>query len=161
VTPDNRYDVSGLPEAQFEPGANGQVLKNRLGIVSKQQMDDAEAKALQQATDEVIRKYDETHRFTAVDLCECHRQWLGNIYEWAGQYRRVNVTKDDFPFASAAQIPSLMEQFEREVLKRCTPCKFTDRADVIRALAETHVELVLSSILSGMATVVLPVCSQP
>ena len=87
MTPDDRYDVSGLPEAQFEPGLHGQVLKNRLGIVSKQQMDDAEAKSLQQSTDELIRKYDETHRFTAADLCESHKVWLGHIYEWAGQYR--------------------------------------------------------------------------
>ena len=140
---DDRYDISGLPEARFEPGSNDQVLKNRLGIVSKQQMDDAEAKALQQVMDELIRKYDETHTFTAEDLCECHRMWLGNIYEWAGQYRLVNVSKDNFPFASAAQIPSLMEQFERAVLGHYTPCNFTERADIIHALAETHVELVL------------------
>lgn len=29
------------------------------------------------------------------------------------------------------------------MLRRCTPCNFADRAAVIRALAETHVELVL------------------
>lgn len=32
----NRYDVSGLTEAQFEPGSNELVLKNRLGITSPQ-----------------------------------------------------------------------------------------------------------------------------
>lgn len=36
-----------------------------------------------------------------------------------------------------------MNQFERDVLRRCTPCMFADQADVVRALAETHVELVL------------------
>ena len=29
---DGRYDVSGLPEARFEPGSNEQVLKNRLNV---------------------------------------------------------------------------------------------------------------------------------
>ena len=43
---DGRYDVFGLPETQFEPGSNEQVLKNRLGIKSKKEMDDAEARAL-------------------------------------------------------------------------------------------------------------------
>ncbi|MDP1682543.1 MAG: hypothetical protein Q8L39_12310 [Burkholderiales bacterium] len=43
---DNRYDVSGLTEAQFEPGSNDQVLKNLLCITSPQTMDDAEARAL-------------------------------------------------------------------------------------------------------------------
>jgi cell filamentation protein len=36
-----------------------------------------------------------------------------------------------------------MEQFERDVLARYTPCNFSGRADIVRALAETHVELVL------------------
>jgi cell filamentation protein len=36
-----------------------------------------------------------------------------------------------------------MDQFERDVLRRNTPCTFADRADVVHALAETHVELVL------------------
>lgn len=143
MTPDGRYDVSDLPEAQFQPGSNDQVLKNRLGIISQLDMDAAEARALEQAMDEFVRTYGDTHRFTATDLCDCHRLWLGDIYEWAGHYRRVNVSKDGFPFAVAAQVPALMGHFERDVLRRRTPCMFVDRAEVVRALAETHVELVL------------------
>ena len=60
-----------------------------------------------------------------------------------GRYRQVNVSKEGFPFAAAAQIPRLMGEFERDVLRRCTPCSFADRAEVIRALGETHIELVL------------------
>jgi cell filamentation protein len=143
VTADDRYDVADLPEAQFEPGSDGQVLKNRLGITSRQDMDAVEARALERAMDVLVRTYGESHRFTASDICECHRTWLGDIYEWAGHYRQVNVSKDDFPFAAAMHIPALLEQFEQGVLRRCTPCNFADRAEVIRALAETHVELVL------------------
>ncbi|HJT20028.1 MAG TPA: Fic family protein [Nitrospira sp.] len=143
MAPDDRYDVSGLPEAQFEPGSNGQVLKNRLGVTSRQEMDAIEARALERALDNLVRTYGESHRFTAADIRECHRIWLGEIYEWAGQYRRVNVSKDDFPFAAAMRIPALMDQFEQAVLRRYTPCHFADRAEVVRALAETHVELVL------------------
>ncbi|MHB8348640.1 MAG: Fic family protein [Acidiferrobacterales bacterium] len=36
-----------------------------------------------------------------------------------------------------------MAQFERDVLQKNTPCNFKERADVVRALAATHVELVL------------------
>lgn len=143
VTIDDRYDVSGLPEAQFEPGSNGLVLKNLLGIALKQVIDEAEAQALEQAMDLLLRAYGATHRFMAADLCYCHRIWLGDIYEWAGHYRRVNVSKDGFPFAAAAQVPALMHQFERDILQRGTPCTFADRAAVVYALAETHVELVL------------------
>lgn len=143
MTADDRYDVSGLPEAQFEPGSNDQVLKNRLGITSKQDMDAAEARALEQAMDILVRTYGETHWFTAADLCDCHRIWLGDIYEWAGHYRQVNISKDGFLFAAAAQVPALMDQFERDVLRRCTPCVFAHHQEVVRALAEVHIELVL------------------
>lgn len=143
MTADDRYDVSGLPEAQFEPGSDSQVLKNRLGIISKQAMDAVEARALERAMDALVRTFGESHRFTAADIRECHRIWLGEIYKWAGQYRRVNVSKDGFPFAAAAQVPVLMDQFERDVLRRCTPCTFADRGQVVSALAEAHVELVL------------------
>lgn len=105
---DGRYDISGLPEAQFEPGSNEQVLKNRLGITSPKEMDDAEARALERAMVRLVGMYGERHRFTAVDICELHKVWLGEIYEWAGRYRQVNISKDEFPFAAAAQVPPLM-----------------------------------------------------
>lgn len=35
---DGRYNVSGLPEAQFEPGSRGRVLRNALGIVRVRDM---------------------------------------------------------------------------------------------------------------------------
>jgi len=140
---DGRYDVAGLTEAQFEAGSNEQVLKNRLGIKSPSEMDNAEARALERTMAGLVGQYDEKHRFTAADLRAIHKSWLGEIYEWAGDYRQVNVSKGDFPFAAAARVPALMEQFERDVLARYTPCNFSERADVVRALAETHVELVL------------------
>jgi cell filamentation protein len=140
---DGRYDVASLTEVQFEPGSNDMVIKNRLGITSPKVMDDTEALALERAMVGLVGKYNERHRFTAADICEIHKFWLGEIYEWAGKYRQVNISKRDFPFAAAARIPSLLEGFERDVLAPYTPCNFKDRADIIRALAETHAELVL------------------
>lgn len=133
-----------MPEAQFEPGSNGQALKNRLGIVAKQDMDEAEARALERAMDELVRMYDENHRFTAIDICELHKIWLGEIYEWAGKYRQVNVSKGDFPFAAAGRVPTLMAEFEQGALRHYTPCNFKNRTEVVRALAEVHTELVLT-----------------
>ena len=143
VTTGDRYDVSGLVEAQFEPGSGGRVLRNRLGIRTRRKMDEVEAKALQKAVDALVRKYDERHRFTAGDMRAMHKRWLGAVYDWAGEYRLVNISKGGFPFAAAALVPSLMTRFERDVLARHTPCRSQSRQDVIRALAHVHVELVL------------------
>jgi cell filamentation protein, protein adenylyltransferase len=137
-----RYDPSGI-ETEFEPGSKEQVLKNRLGIKARTAMDDVEAAALERTVDALVRTFDQEHCFTGADIGGFHQVWLGEIYEWAGQYRQVNVSKDDFPFAAAAQIPALMEDFEQNLLRRYTPCHFKERAEVVCALAETHVELVL------------------
>ena len=37
----------------------------------------------------------------AQDLVDWHRRWLGNLYDWAGQMRSVNVSKGGFMFAAA------------------------------------------------------------
>ncbi|MGV3627295.1 MAG: Fic/DOC family protein [Betaproteobacteria bacterium] len=140
---DARYDVSGLVEAQFEPGSDERVLKNRLGIKSPMEMDVTETRALEAAMVGFVGKFDEKHCFVAADIREIHRRWLGEIYEWAGEYRQVNVSKGRFSFAAAVRVPDLMAEFETEVLNRYTPCNFRERAAIAHALAETHVELVL------------------
>lgn len=106
------------------------------------EMSVVEARALQSAMDGFVRQFDEHHCFTAQDIRDMHRAWLGEIYEWAGEYRSVNVSKDDFLFAAAHRIPALMTDLEKDVLARRTPCRL-DRRDVAEALAEVHVELVL------------------
>jgi len=138
-----RYDTDHLVEAQFEPGSRDRVLKNLLGIRGKRQMDAREAVYLEAATDWAIRNVTADQRFTAADICQWHKQWLGELYPWAGEYRQVNISKGSFVFAMAAQVPRLVSEFERDVLARYTPCVFGDPNQVLQALAITHCELVL------------------
>ena len=65
------------------------------------------------------------------------------MYSWAGEYRNVNLGKGGFQFAAASLIPRLMDQFEREVLARHTPCKAGPNEAIARALAVVHAELIL------------------
>lgn len=138
-----RYDVSTSVEAQFQPGSNNAVLKNMLGVTDPIVMDKVEAEALVTATDSLLHEFDSDHKFTADDICHMHRLWLGEIYEWAGAFRSVNISKGYFSFAASGQVPKLMSQLESKQLAKYTPCCFSDRHKVIKALAETHVELVL------------------
>jgi len=143
MKPFDRYDTSSLPEAQFETGSLGRVLKNKLGIKRKREMDEAESVALKTATDKLIGMYDKDHRFTASDIRTMHKIWLGDIYDWAGEYRQVNVSKGDFHFAASLHIPQLMADFAKGPLCKHTPCNFKSMERVFQALAEVHVELVL------------------
>lgn len=143
MTPAGRYDTSGLPEDQYEPGSDGTVLKNLLGITSREEMETAETTELWIAEEHLLGEVEEDQTFSAEDIRSMHRLWLGSIYPWAGEYRQVNLTKDGFTFAMAHTIPALMADFERDQLKRCTPCCFDEREAISRALAEVHVELML------------------
>lgn len=98
---------------------------------------------LLRALNELVDIYGKGHRFSAGDIRKMHKRWLGKIYAWAGAYRSVNMSKDGFPFAAAAQIPKLMTEFERGPLRELTPCIFHEREGVVHALAVVHVELVL------------------
>jgi cell filamentation protein len=81
-------DTTSRAEAQSEPDSNEQVLRNRLGIKSRKEMDDTEARALERAMVGLVGKYDERHRFMAADVCEIHKSWLGAIYEWPANIGR-------------------------------------------------------------------------
>ena len=66
----------------------------------------------------VMDSYDIQHQFNKTNICKLHQLWLGRIYSWAGEYRNVNMSKGGFQFASAHLIPKLMEDFEKNILKK-------------------------------------------
>lgn len=74
--PQLRYHAVGL-EAQFEPGSRGRVLRNHLGIVRARDMAEAESQALEIAQEAALDRYGPDHRFSAKDVCDLHRLWLG------------------------------------------------------------------------------------
>jgi len=139
----DRYDTTGNPEGQFQPDSNNEVLLNKLGITSSSEMDDTELDLLAQLTDAVLNEVSEDQQLYSKDLSEWHRRWLGNVYEWAGQYRSVNMGKDAFQFAAAHLIPKLMEDFDSKYLKLLTPCNEMDEERLIEALAIIHIEYIL------------------
>jgi len=138
-----RYSTTHLIESQFEPDSNELVLRNKLGITSPDEMDRREKEGQLRAMDELTDLFDRDHRFTAADICTMHKIWLGNIYEWAGKYRQVKMSKGDFSFAFPEQIPKLMTEIEKGPLREFTPCHFKTHEEIAKALAVVHTELVL------------------
>lgn len=140
--PVDRYHASG-PQAESQPGSNGQVLRNRLGITDRARLQDAELQLLLQLYEFVLREAFPERGLEVADLMEWHRLWLGHVYVWAGQVRSVNLGKDGFQFAAAVQVSRLLQDFERQCLRRYTPCTgMTDDA-LVQAIAICHVEFIL------------------
>lgn len=137
-----RYQASGA-EGEFEPGSNGLVLRNRVGVQSPDDMDELELRLLKDLYEHVLLHHFPDRALTVADLKAWHRLWLGNVYPWAGQERSVNLGKGGFQFATAGLLPGLLQAFERDVLARWTPCGHLAPDEVVHAIAATHVELIL------------------
>jgi len=138
----DRYEASGS-QAEFQPGSDDRVLRNVLGITSPEEMDEIELVLLEQLYREVLGPDFPVGKLSVADLKDWHYRWLGNVYHWAGEERSVNLAKGDFHFAAAAQIPRLLEEFERNCLARFTPCEVLSDSELMEAIAVTHVELIL------------------
>lgn len=139
----NRYDSTGNPEGQYQPDSNDTVLLNKLGITDAQEMDDIELDLLDQLYDAVLADVEVDQVIAVVDIFEWHRKWLGNVYEWAGQERSVNMGKGEFHFAAAQQIPHCLKELDNKYLSLYTPCNERDDEQLIEAIAVVHVEFIL------------------
>lgn len=141
----NRYATPSGPEGEYEPGSRGKVPRNLMRIRHVGDMNRAEARALNQAQgrwflDGLVT--DET-RFTSDLIKAMHKDWLDGIYEWAGRYRTVEMSKGGFAFPPAYLVEANMGRLEAGVLTELTPCRPTSVSDVCRAVAVVHAELLL------------------
>lgn len=139
----NRYDTSTSSEGQYQPGSNDLVLLNKLDITDLAEINQLELELLDQLTEVLLTELVGDQVLSSADLCEWHRRWLGNVYDWAGNYRSVNMGKGDFQFATASLIPDLMKAFERKFLVVLACYEGMSDDDLIESLATIHIEFIL------------------
>lgn len=70
---------------------NSSVLKNLLNIKDEKELDLAEAE-LSRANMMILyeKGFDD---FSSRGICKIHKALFGDVYEWAGQYRKINIQK--------------------------------------------------------------------
>lgn len=136
----SRYDISGS-EGEYQPDSDNKVLRNFPGITDPVEMSIAETELLE---DLYLKVFDNFPlELTFQTLCQWHRSWLGNVYDWAGQPRTVDMSKPDIWFASSVQIPELAETFEALYLSHFAELPEMSNEGLVAFLAETHVEFIL------------------
>jgi cell filamentation protein len=138
-----RYEAQVGVEGEYEPGSRGRVLRNLRGIKSKREMDQAETVAFLSAQQRYISIVTDQMFFSAAFICQMHRDWLGGIYEWAGRYRTVEMSKGNFTWPPAHLVAQNMMFFELHILKPLTPCRPGTVEDVAMALAKVQAEFLL------------------
>ena len=136
-----KYLAAGVED--FQPGSQRKVLRNKLSLVRVRELEDAELAGYMEAEKALIKRFTADHKFTVEDIDHIHRLFLGKIYDWAGRHREVNLSKDDFPFASAMAIPSALKDFEQNILSIYTPCNPGELENIAYAIAIVHVEFLL------------------
>jgi len=139
----SRYHTPRGAEVETQPGSHGRVLRNRLGITRKSEIDQMEYQALVATQNRYLLIISEETRFDTVLIRRMHREWLGGIYLWAGEYRTVDMSKGDITWPPAMRVSDNMDRFSRETLFKFTPCRPQELHDVCYALAVVHAELLL------------------
>lgn len=114
--PRSRYDVSGNIEAQYVDDAQT-VLVNRLGITDLTTLQVAEETALAQAYELLLREVKMDTPLTCELLKHIHAVIFGELFAWAGRWRRVNISKPGVVWPAAAFLEPSMQAFERDVLR--------------------------------------------
>jgi len=133
----NKYSAS---DPAFD--AKHGVLKNKLGLKDEKALLQAESVALLAAYDKAALTYSETHSFTADDICQLHNMFLGEIFEWAGEYRSIDISSPGIRWCHARFIENEMVRLD-DLLQKATPLSpDLSREETISAVAEIHGELI-------------------
>jgi cell filamentation protein len=107
------------------------VLKNRLGITNEALLEAAEADFVAERSRQLSQTPLEG-RFDLVHLQAIHRYLFGDVYEWAGELRSVDISKGSHRFAhhahiAAAATPLFSKLAEERYLAGLSPAAFSER----------------------------------
>lgn len=138
----SKYELHSA-EQRYQPGSGDSVLANKLGIIDVDEMEALESGLLLMLYEELFIEDQPLSLLAFEHIRVWHRQWLGNVYDWAGKLRNANLTKDGFQFAAANRIPVLIAGFDKQYLSRSGELKNLTRPELVSYLAECHVEFSL------------------
>ncbi len=138
----DRYDVSGNVEAQYVDEAQS-VLANKRGITDLATLQFAEEQALASAYETLLAEV----RIDTPLSCELiryvHSRIFGELYEWAGRWRTVNISKPGITWPPPGFIAQNMEAFEREVLLKQPASALREDETFCQAAAEIQGEFLV------------------
>lgn len=131
----SRYNVTNK-KAGIEKG----VLKNKLGISNQKELEDAETILLSDAYEHFLSKINlNTINFNVKFLFLLHKYFLNTLYDWAGNKRKVDMSKGKMMFASVAHLSSSLVYLD-EIIKENIPKKKDAVKDMAYKIALIHNE---------------------
>ena len=129
-----KYDI---PSGQHE------ILPNLLGLTTPEEIGEAEFEGFLTAQIELAEELTEKTIFNVSYIKRIHHLALRNLYEFAGKFRSVNMSKGGFVFPAALFLDASMAAFDNEILTKL-PDKYTSTQSLIRDIAKVHAELLFT-----------------
>lgn len=122
--------MSGNSDPYLYPGTS--VLRNLAGLTDPAALDRFEARRTHRRIAELIETPIQG-RFDAAHLKQIHWYIFQDVYDWAGQFRIVNMSKSGTPFGMAAFLDSAIDNLfaklaAEDFLKGFDASRFADRA---------------------------------
>lgn len=128
----NRYDT--------DPVEN-EVLPNKLGLTSADEINVEEAAGFHRAENHLIDILDERTLFDTRLLKNIHKDALEHLYDFAGKLRSVNMSKGGFLFVAAEFLSQNLEKFSTEYLDVINSGDLIGSNNLRDHLAKAHAEL--------------------
>lgn len=130
------YSLSSS-DAGCYPGTT--VLINKPGLRSQEALDDAERVAVSFRSVEILRSSCE-NEFSFAFYCSLHEKLFGDIYDWAGKLRTVDLSKKGTTFFACENLAECGEKlFSRLAEANWFPG--TDRDTLVSEVAEFYHDL--------------------
>jgi len=131
----SRYNVTDK-RADIKKG----VLKNKLGIASQKELEDAETILLTDTYEFFLSHKDLGKIIFDVEfLFSIHKYFLGMLYDWAGEKREIDISKEAMMFASAKHLEASIKYLDK-VLKENLPKEKDTKSNIAYKIALIHNE---------------------
>ena len=138
----DRYDTSGSVEAQYVD-AEHTVLINKKEITNLHILQEAEEEALARAYETLLGEVRVDTPMTCQLLRHIHLRIFRDLYEWAGRWRKVWISKPGITWPASDFLEQNMEEFERNVLRKSPAGSLKDDDSFCAAVGEIQGEFLV------------------
>ena len=138
----DRYDVSGNVEAQYVDAAET-VLRNKLGITDLTALQTVEEQAFARAYRFLLKEVRTDTRLTCELLQHIHARIFGDLYDWAGHWRTVWISKPGTTWPAPDFLDANMLAYEQNVLQKFPANDLNDDSTFCAAVGEIQGEFLV------------------
>ena len=136
--PASRYSVGGIENEYMDEAKT--VLKNKKGIADLQTLCIEEEKGLARAYEILLSEVRSDTPLTSELIRYAHSIVFGDLYEWAGRWRTVTISKPDVTWPPPDYLEEAMQLFERDVLAQYPARSLADHKKFCAALGHIQGE---------------------